>query len=56
MRQHFAHWVASGKCKAVTECFSKFNSYNTCNDVIDDKKIELASLQFKNVLSLYWDC
>jgi len=30
----------------ITERFSEFNSYNAHNDVIDDKKIKLANLQF----------
>ena len=38
--------VARGKILTITERFSEFNSYNACNDVIDGKKIELASLQF----------
>ena len=43
---NFATQVARGKILTVTERFSEFNSYNACNDVIDGKKIELASLQF----------
>ena len=39
--------VARGKILTVTECFSKFNSYNTCNDIIDGKKPNLHTCSFK---------
>ena len=39
--------VARGKILTVTERFSKFNSYNVCNDVIDDEKSNLQAHSFK---------
>ena len=39
--------VAQGKILIVTERFSKFNSYNTCNDVIDGEKSNLQACSFK---------
>jgi len=38
---------ARGKILIVTERFSKFNSYNTCNDVIDGEKSNLQACSFK---------
>ena len=42
--------VARGKILTVTEHFSEFNSYNACNDVIDDEKSNLQACSFKNVV------
>ena len=39
--------VARGKILTVTECFSEFNSYNACNDVIDGEKSNLQACSFK---------
>jgi len=49
-------WVAQGKILTVTEHFSKFNSYNACNDVIEGKKSNLQACSLKNVRSLRRDC
>jgi len=32
----------------VTESFSEFNSYDTCNDVIDGEKSNLQACSFKS--------
>ena len=39
--------VARGKILTVTECFSEFNSYSACNDVIDGEKSNLQACSFK---------
>ena len=48
--------VARGKILTVTERFSKFNSYNACNDIIDDENQTCKLAVLRNVLSLHWDC
>ena len=39
--------VARGKILTVKERFSKFDSYNACNDVIDGEKSNLQACSFK---------
>jgi len=39
--------VAWGNILTITECFSEFNSYNACSDVIDDEKSNLKACSFK---------
>ena len=49
--------VARGETLTVTECFSEFNSSNTCNYVTDGEKSNLQACSFKkNILSLRWNC
>ena len=49
-------WVARGKILTVTERFSKLNSYNTCNNVIDGENRTYKLPVLKSVLSLHRDC
>jgi len=45
--------VARGKILTVTECFSEFNSYNACNDIIDGENLNLQACIFLKNLSLH---